>query len=314
MPITINPPLPTVDIQPTAVGPPRTTVGRFHGGTRDGQVMALEEAQPLIRFPVAVAAQAYYTAADSLTVAPQWSTEDYYAGSRTVTFDTANVTASAYAVQWPTATTVAIDYYVIGAGANNVVHGTWNCDTVYSRPLTGEQQAVRARAAVRKDRRRVIAHKRARRLLLNLLSEEQQHEYAQNKTFTVVAKNGKVFRLRKGKTAELLGSDGAAIAAYCIHLPHGYEPEDTLIALLLSLQTDPAEFERVANVTHLQSPQDRLVAAVEGELAAARQDDRWRREHDAEARALLRAEGLSEAEIEALRQPPNHRDGLLVAA
>lgn len=103
-----------------------------------------------------------------------------------------------------------------------------------------------------KRRRSTLAGKRARRLLLRLLSEAQQREYADSKTFTVHAANGKVFRLRKGRTAELLGSDGQPVAAYCVHLAGGFPAEDNLAALLLTLQTDPAEFERIANVTPLR--------------------------------------------------------------
>jgi hypothetical protein len=49
-------------------------------------------------------------------------------------------------------------------------------------------------------------------------------------------------------------------------------------------------------------------------MREAGQAARHAAEHVRESQAMLRAEGLSEAEVEALRQWPNHEAGLVVAA
>lgn len=323
MPLYANNPLLSTDVTTTWDAYARgdayaraPRVARYHGGSKDGQVEALESYQSARHFSILPAIQ-WYAAESPATVMRPYQTEVYYAQGRTITAaDTSAWERSAAA----TAYTIVVDYVAASTNATAAtVASTWNSfdfQYVPAPPLTPEQEATRARG----ERRKVLAHKRARRLLLNLLSDEQQHEYARSKCFTVIAKDGRVFRLRKGKTAELLGGDGVPVAAYCIHLPYGYNHEDTLVALLLSLQTDPAEFERVANITRLKRPAETVRDMAVGlqnvtvAMREAGQAARYALEHVRESRAMLRAEGLSDAEVESLRQPPNHHAGLVVAA
>lgn len=293
----------------------------FRGGPLDGRIEALPPDAPRV-YQVPQPPQVYWT---DYSTPLQIGTVDYYASGRTIHAARDLVTGAnnytisiEYTVSATTAATgtAALSYpqYPALTGTQNSPHW-YNANPV---PMTEEERAARAaqtaRTALRERRKKARIQKRARKLLLGLLTEEQQHEYARSKAFTVVARNGKTFRLRKDKTAELLGTDGAAIAAYCIHLPYGYPAEDTLAALMLLLKADPEVFEKTANVTRLQ-PSTSTVAADVRRMGASMEEAgraaRYAAEHMREARAMLRSEGLSEAEIESLRQWPNRQSGLL---
>lgn len=130
-------------------------------------------------------------------------------------------------------------------------------------------------------------------MLLGLMTDEQQREYAKTKKITIPLEDGRVFRLRKGATAERVDQHGQVEASYCIHLPHGFIPEDTLVAQMLMLQNAPEEFERIANITAHRSRPETLTADDQAHLRA----------HDQESRAMLRAEGIEDPDtwIEGLR-------------
>lgn len=318
--------------------PQRTA--RFHGGSLDGQERVVpDEPRPYLEVPVYdQTPAAFWSSADSaLTMPVSLRTETYVAHR---VYNQTNIAAANSANLWHQSFqnfTTSIEYFSTALTATQAAmeqyRGGWltanearqligfpnyttGANAVYQMsvdapPLTDAELARRALQARRTARRKQMAHKRARQLLLNLLTDEQQREYASSKAFTVHARNGKVFRLRKGKTHELLGSDGVPVAAYCVHLAYGYAEEDTLAALLLTLQNDPAEFERVANVTQLQRRRTQPPSMAD-DLARARLDAQRRAEYVRESRQLLASEGLSEAEIDALQEWPNRRNGLLV--
>lgn len=111
-------------------------------------------------------------------------------------------------------------------------------------------QETRARA-FKQQIERSRAVRKGRRLLLVTMSELQQRDYAKTGSFMVLGANGKWYRLRKNGTTHELGADGVATHSHCIHLSHSFIPEDTLIAVKMLLETDPAEFHRIANTTPL---------------------------------------------------------------
>jgi predicted protein tyrosine phosphatase len=166
--------------------------------------------------------------------------------------------------QWTTnAGTAAI-------GTNNVwttwQNNTASSNTVYPQryaqpaPLTAEQIAEQEarfakleRRRKREVRQRQIAELRAQRLLHELLTDEQAKEYAERKSFHVRVRD-RTFRINRGLAGNITEIDeaGNQLAKYCVHL-YGQEPtEDSMVAQLLMLQTDLAEFERRANVTRYQ--------------------------------------------------------------
>jgi hypothetical protein len=125
------------------------------------------------------------------------------------------------------------------------------------QPALTQEEADRRLAAARAEQhrnaiRRQRALKRGRKLLLNVLSEFQQAEYARHSYFTVKAVDGKFFRVRKGGTTHELGFDGEPELSHCIHLPYSYIDEDTLVAIKLMLENDIAEFRRIANTSRIR--------------------------------------------------------------
>lgn len=194
--------------------------------------------------------------------------------------------------------------------ANYTANIAWSGSTAEYEPVpqTPEQIERRNRALLR---RKVVAHRaerRAKKLLMRVLNDLQLHEYAKNGSFTTVAADGRIFRLRSNKTAELLGMDGKPVASYCIHLTGGYRPEDTLVAQKLLLDTDPARFEEVANVTVLRpnvegererAAREEVRVAMTGarSIRELRDDDgRYLAEHYRESAAILMGEGIADPE------------------
>lgn len=194
--------------------------------------------------------------------------------------------------------------------ANYTTNVTWATTAEWqAEPETPEQIEQRNRARLRRQVAAHRAERRAKKLLISVLNDLQLHEYAKTGSFTTVAADGRIFRLRSGKTAELLGMDGKPVASYCIHLQGGYRPEDTLVAQKLLLSTDPARFEEVANVTVLRNADAVRERAAREEVRAAmtraqplyaldpnREASPYLAEHIRESEALLRAEGIADPE------------------
>lgn len=122
-------------------------------------------------------------------------------------------------------------------------------------PLTQEEAdrrlAATRHAAHKSAIRRRKAIKKGRKLLLEVLTEAQQQEYARTKAFTVTGADGKIYKLRKGGTTHQIDESGLAILSHCIHLPYSYIDEDTLVAVKMLLENDPKEFLKIANTSRL---------------------------------------------------------------
>jgi len=151
--------------------------------------------------------------------------------------------------------------------------GAWSTTaSSIQEPLTQEEADRRlaaTRAAAHKSAiRRKKAVKKGRRLLLEVLTEAQQEEYARTKSFTVCGADGKVYKLRKGGTTHQIDEGGLAILSHCIHLPYSYIDEDTLVAVKLILETDPDTFLKIANTSRLAaSPIGIAVPGLPQEMA-----------------------------------------------
>lgn len=179
--------------------------------------------------------------------------------------------------------------------------------TVTPVPALTQEEADQRLAATRAEMhknaiRRRKAHQKGRRLLLAVLTEFQQHEYARNGYFTVKATDGKFFRVRKGKTIHELGPTGVPIFTHCIHLPYSYIDEDSMVAVKMLLETDAAEFRRIANTSPLSGygpsfNTDAAAGLARGfvALTAAAQDATARLEELATAMGAVR-EAMADAE------------------
>jgi hypothetical protein len=94
------------------------------------------------------------------------------------------------------------------------------------------------------------ARKRARKLLLSLLDARQRREFEQHGHFHVhlhTADGVRRYRIRDYKGVERVDERGRVLRRYCIHPPTDFPAEDTAVAQLMLLETDEAEFLRVAN-------------------------------------------------------------------
>jgi hypothetical protein len=94
------------------------------------------------------------------------------------------------------------------------------------------------------------ARKRARKLLLSLLDARQRREFEQHGHFHVhlhTADGERRYRIRDYKGVERVDERGRVLRRYCIHPPTDFPAEDTAVAQLMLLETDEAEFLRVAN-------------------------------------------------------------------
>lgn len=149
----------------------------------------------------------------------------------------------------------------------------WNEINAPLAPITQEEADRRLREtrarAFKQQIERTRAVRKGRRLLLVTMTEMQQRDYAKTGTFMVLAANGKWYRLRKNGTTHELGADGVATHSHCIHLSHSFISEDTLIAVKMLLETDPAEFHRIANTTPLSTARaPRIAARIAGSMNA----------------------------------------------
>lgn len=162
-------------------------------------------------------------------------------------------------------------WYADGTGAvfSDASDAVWTFAA--PEPLTQEEAdrrlAVTRAAAHKSAIRRKKAIKKGRKLLLEVLTEAQQEEYARTKSFTVCGANGKTYKLRKGGTTHQIDESGLAILSHCIHLPYSYIDEDTLVAVKLLLETDSARFLKIANTSRLAaSPLGISVPAIPQEM------------------------------------------------
>lgn len=198
-------------------------------------------------YPQVVMLDNFIGVSASTFVTPQWDFTGTNAITMTATAASSMVSYPSYWYQ-PTAFT----------GGNITVTQNFTDATggwfIPQQQWTPEQQAVWSRQREKRDALRRKASKRGRKLLMSLLTEIQLRDYGRTRTFVVAADDGRLFRLRYRKTVEELGFDGKADASHCIHMPSEYCPEDTLIAQKLLLETDVAEFERIANRTTHRVP------------------------------------------------------------
>lgn len=103
------------------------------------------------------------------------------------------------------------------------------------------------------EKERKAAERRARALLNEHLEPKQRRELRDSGRFHVVGADEKTYRLtRSWAHNAFLIEDGILAEQFCIHPRSMIPVDDHLLAQKLLLETDPATFRRIANVTPMR--------------------------------------------------------------
>lgn len=132
-------------------------------------------------------------------------------------------------------------------------------------PNAEDERRLREQYRRENEERQVRAASRALRILKSVLSPEQARQYDEHQFFEVLAKNGTVrYILARGRSANVyrLDAEGKPVKRFCVHPGIACPDEDTLLAQKLLLETNPAEFERLANVHPIDDRGHRLAQLV----------------------------------------------------
>lgn len=121
---------------------------------------------------------------------------------------------------------------------------------------SGRMVAQAPRSFEEQRREQEAARAVAQDLLLSLLTEEQREDFERLRRFSVVGADGHLYRIyRNGKSGNVRRIEGGhEVEQFCIHDYDGLPDEDTYVAQMLLLQTDPAAFRRIANVSRIRVP------------------------------------------------------------
>lgn len=139
--------------------------------------------------------------------------------------------------------------WIVSSGASSVKRQAYQI-----QQLTEEEKAARKAQAEKEAREKAEADARANELLETHLTEEQRRQLKELDAFIVDLKS-KQYRIRRGWTGNVEEiKDGMIVARLCIHprdqVPYG----DHMLAQKLMLETNEAEFLRIANRTPLAAP------------------------------------------------------------
>lgn len=121
-----------------------------------------------------------------------------------------------------------------------------------------EQRRVEAERRNAEEERRekaaAEADVRAEELLRSLLTPEQIDNLEKQSAIIVKSEMGKQYRIKRGWSGnvEELDDSGKPIASYCAHPGEVVPRADNMVAQLLMLKTQEAEFLRTANRTALR--------------------------------------------------------------
>lgn len=133
---------------------------------------------------------------------------------------------------------------------------TWNSTDGTSNPgriPTTEEREARRLESERKDQERLEAKNRAEELLKLCLTEEQREHLEEMSSFVIESELGKKYCIRKGRVQNVfeLDDNDKHIAQLCAHPISNVPDFDTMLAQKLMLETNEAEFLRIANIQHL---------------------------------------------------------------
>jgi hypothetical protein len=114
-----------------------------------------------------------------------------------------------------------------------------------------EQRRLEAEERSReRERKQAEANDKAEELLRSMLTQEQLGQLDAMAAFEVTTERAK-YRIKRGRSGNVkeLNVDGQVVASYCIHPRERVPDADTMLAQKLMLESDEAEFLRIANRT-----------------------------------------------------------------
>lgn len=152
--------------------------------------------------------------------------------------------------------------------SSNVVWKIWTSGDANSgnvsfapKELTEEEkqrqmQEREARRLAEEKRRadQAAADAKADELLLEFLDAMQRNQLEKERAFMVDSETGKKFRIRHGSHAKVeeFDENGKLIGTHCIYAP-GVPAGDEALAKKLMLETNEAEFRKIANFTRINA-------------------------------------------------------------
>lgn len=160
------------------------------------------------------------------------------------TTNTTSLTTNTWS-QW-----VEFEYVQQGVARNAMPRNAKPSDEEVRRRLEQEKR-WREEAAAREAAKR-LAEARAEKLLVDSLTAEQREDLSKKGCFylTALSKDGKArkYRIDRGThgNVKLLDEKGSIEGSYCAQ-PQGVPVADSMLAQKLMLETNEAEFRRVAN-------------------------------------------------------------------
>jgi hypothetical protein len=142
-------------------------------------------------------------------------------------------------------------WYTLMGGLGSL--GSAGLSSLTQPPETPEETAARVKRAEEHEAKRKAASLRAENLLFTILTPSQVRQYTDDDYFDVVI-DGRTYRIKKGysRNVELIEA-GKPTALYCAHPrdAHSAPVPDAMLAQLLMLKTNEADFLKIANKTVL---------------------------------------------------------------
>jgi hypothetical protein len=131
--------------------------------------------------------------------------------------------------------------------------GNWSAAVHIKRTEEQQREEERLRLiAVERQKRRSVADARGEALLKMFLNRQQKEHYEENRYFEVLSHDGKRrYRLHRGWAGNVQVFEGDRhVETLCIHPAISVPLGDHLLSQKLMIETDEANFRKVANITH----------------------------------------------------------------
>lgn len=150
----------------------------------------------------------------------------------------------------------------ITLGSNDIIYvwSDWNAAYKESKKERREREAREREAAAERMRLAAIQEEknreereRAAALLAEHLSDAQRKQLAEKGEFEVESESGKRYAIARGYAGNVYSLDERRrkVARHCIHPVESVPDHDAMLAQLLWLKWNEAEFLKVANTTQL---------------------------------------------------------------
>mgnify|MGYP001611464084 CR=1 FL=1 len=125
------------------------------------------------------------------------------------------------------------------------------------------------RLASEQKRDRVVARRKARRLLMTVLGSERWREWVRYRSVRVEASGGSMIEVgAEPHKLYIIDADGHPVKKLCVIAPMDYCDEDRMIALLLALQVDEAGTLKLGNPNTFEAGEKERVVARQAHSAS----------------------------------------------